>query len=204
MPGSARAAPPADSGAGTSKQADAYEGHRGRRYPRPVLPAPVVVHVPVETLNETILAHAVPSREERPQQPPLASREWHQFAEAADGWSAAAAAWEDANDERKKTTLRRLARLETDLPSPPPLPLPVVPLLLEERCVVCGTHERTNAFVPCGHKAACEACAAQLLDTTRRCPVPGCAAQCMMSLRVSFAVTPPTTSRTPCNSPELQ
>ena len=75
---------------------------------------------------------------------------------------------------------------------------------LEERCVVCGTHERTNAFVPCGHKAACEACAAQLLDTTRRCPVPGCAAHCLMSLRVSFAVTPPTTSRTPCNSPELQ
>ena len=132
------------------------------------------------------------------------SREWHQFAEAADGWSAAAAAWDDTNDERKKTTLRRLARLETDLPSPPPLPLPVVPLPLEERCVVCGTQERTNAFVPCGHKAACEACAAQLLDTTRRCPVPGCAAHCLMSLRVSFAVTPPTTSRTPCNSPELQ
>ena len=132
------------------------------------------------------------------------SREWQQFAKAADGWSAAAAAWDDANDERKKTTLRRLARLETGLTLPPPLPLPVVPLPLEERCVVCGTHERTNAFVPCGHKAACEACAAQLLDTTRRCPVPGCAAHCLMSLRVSFAVTPPTTSRTPCNSPELQ
>ena len=200
MPGSARTRPHADDGAGTSKQVDAYEGHRGRRYPRPVLPAPVVVHVPVETLNETILAHAVPSREERPH----LSREWQQFADAAVGWSAAAAAWDDANDERKKTTLRRLARLETDLPSPPPLPLPVVPLPLSERCVVCGTHERTNAFVPCGHKAACEACAAQLLDTTRRCPVPGCAAHCMMSLRVSFAVTPPTTSRTPCNSPELQ
>ena len=182
MPGSARTAPPADDGAGTSKQVDAYEGHRAHRYPR-VLPAPMLVHVPVETLNETILAHA---------------------ADAADGWSAAAAARDDANDERKKTTLRRLARLETDLRSPPPLPLPVLPLPLEERCVVCGTHERTNAFVPCGHKAACEACAAQLLDTTRRCPVPGCAAHCMMSLRVSFAVTPPTTSRTPCNSPELQ
>ena len=108
MPGSARTAPPADDGAGTSKQVDAYEGHRAHRYPRPVLPAPVVVHVPVETLNETILAHAVHSREERPEQ---LSHDWQQFAEAADGWSAAAAAWEDANDERKKTTLRRLARL---------------------------------------------------------------------------------------------
>ena len=82
MPGSARTALPADDGAGTSKQVDAYEGHRAHRYPR-VLPAPVVMHVPVETLNETILAHAVHSREARPQQPP--SREWHQFAEAADG-----------------------------------------------------------------------------------------------------------------------
>lgn len=200
MPGSARTAPPADNGAGTHENANG--AGRAHRYPRPVPPAPVVVHVPVETLNETILAHAVHSREERPR-PPL-SYEWQQFAEAADGWSAAAAAWDDANDERKKTTLRRLARLETGLRSPPPPPLPIVPLPLEERCVVCGTHERTNAFVPCGHKAACEACAAQLLDTTRRCPVPGCAAHCLMSLRVSFAVTPPTTNRTPCNSPELQ
>ena len=61
MPGSARTAPHADDVVGMSKQGDAIEGHRAHRYPRPVLPAPVVVHVPVETLNEPILAHTVPS-----------------------------------------------------------------------------------------------------------------------------------------------
>eukprot|EP00435_Cladocopium_sp_Y103_P067435 s370_g30.t1 len=39
------------------------------------------------------------------------------------------------------------------------------------KCVVCLDEPARLAFVPCGHLASCEVCAAQMSDPRPRCPV---------------------------------
>ncbi len=51
-------------------------------------------------------------------------------------------------------------------------------------CVVCFDAAMTHAFVPCGHRCACEPCAKRIMSGVfgLRCPI--CRAECDMTLRI--------------------
>lgn len=38
-------------------------------------------------------------------------------------------------------------------------------------CLICWENEANNAFTPCGHRAVCGTCAAQVIGSSNRCPV---------------------------------
>jgi len=40
-----------------------------------------------------------------------------------------------------------------------------------DECCVCMDAAKTFMFAPCGHRCACEACAKDVMSTTRECPM---------------------------------
>jgi hypothetical protein len=106
-------------------------------------------------------------------------------AEAEVAAAAAAAAVEAAEaaerlrmEERRAEVAERQAELALEMRQlsaqlgvvPPAAPAPQ-PQAEEELCVVCMDAPKRYAMVPCLHVCVCEACARQLLNVTRSCPV---------------------------------
>ena len=181
------------------KQVDAYEGHRGRRYPRPVPPAPRPSDA-VETSTRPSLR--TPFTRERNGRSSLAR--------------VAAIRESGGRLERRRCRVGRRERRGRRRRCGGSLASRrTCGRRRRCRCPSCRCRWRSaasSAGLTSGRTPSCRAATrrrarrARRSCSTRRAAARcrGARAHCLMSLRVSFAVTPPTTSRTPCNSPELQ
>lgn len=75
----------------------------------------------------------------------------------------------------------------------------------KQRCKICEQEPLTHVFLPCGHKAACQACATDWLRTLGTCRVCLAPAQGVAPLASAPAASAPTTpTSSPAASPVVQ